>query len=128
MDLAGRPLSVSTAVVKVGMERSITNSQCNNMYALYLIVKVLRRKVLNNYLRHYFLRLQLIMGPPFHVAGKEELNFEDWSPGPNEGQSACRSGKGLPSFLIYIATLSIGLAPGIEPVTSHSVVKLYRLN
>ena len=37
------------------------------IYALYFIVKVLSRKVLNNSLGHYFLRLQLVTGPPFLV-------------------------------------------------------------
>ena len=54
------------------MGRSGTSGQCNNIYALYLIVKVLSRKVLNNYSGHYFLRLQLVTGPPFHVVTRAE--------------------------------------------------------
>ena len=40
--------------------------------ALYFIVKVLSRKVLNNYLGHYFLHLQLVTGPPFLVITRAE--------------------------------------------------------
>lgn len=54
------------------MGRSGTNGQCNNIYALYLIVKVLSSKVLNNYLGHYFLRLQLVTDPPFHLVTRAE--------------------------------------------------------
>ena len=39
-----------------------------------------------------------------------------------EGPAAC-SAKGVPSFLSYFKTLSIGPAPGIEPATSRSAVK-----
>ena len=45
-----------------------------------------------------------------------------WSSEPREGPAARRA-KEVPSFLSYFKTLSIGLAPGIEPVTSHSAVK-----
>ena len=41
---------------------------------------------------------------------------------PREGPTAC-SAKGVPSFLSYFKTLSIGPAPGIEPATSCSAVK-----
>ena len=37
-----------------------------------------------------------------------------WSSEPREGLAAC-SAKGVPSFLSYFKTLSIGPAPGIEP-------------
>ena len=40
--------------------------------ALYFIVKVLSRKVLNKYLGHYFLHLQLVTGPPFLVITRAE--------------------------------------------------------
>ena len=42
------------------------------IYALYFIVKVLSRKVLNKSLEHYFLRLQLVTGPPFLVITRAE--------------------------------------------------------
>ena len=45
-----------------------------------------------------------------------------WSSKSRERQAAC-SAKGIPSFLSYFKTLSIGPAPGIEPATSLSAVK-----
>ena len=45
-----------------------------------------------------------------------------WLSEPREGLPVCRA-KGVPSFLSYFKTLSIGPAPGIEPATSHSAVK-----
>ena len=45
-----------------------------------------------------------------------------WSSEPREGLAAYRA-KEVPSFLSYFKTLSIGPAPGIEPVTSRSAVK-----
>ena len=51
-----------------------------------------------------------------------------WSSEPREGLACC-SAKGVPSFLSYFKTLSIGPAPGIEPATSRSAVNaLYRLS
>ena len=60
------------------------------------------------------------------------LSFTDrhfmWSFEPGEGLAAC-SAKGVPSFLSYFKTLSIGRAPGIEPATFRFVVNtLYRLS
>ena len=45
-----------------------------------------------------------------------------WSSEPREGLATC-SAKGIPSFLSYFKTLSIGPAPGIKPATSRSAVK-----
>ena len=45
-----------------------------------------------------------------------------WSSESGEGLAICRA-KVVPSFLSYFKTLSIGLAPGIEPATSRSAVK-----
>ena len=45
-----------------------------------------------------------------------------WSSEPREGLAAC-SAKGVPSFLSYFKTLSIGPAPAIELATFLSVVK-----
>ena len=45
-----------------------------------------------------------------------------WSFEPSEGLAAC-SAKGVPSFLSYFKTLSIGPALRIEPATSRSAVK-----
>ena len=42
-------------------------------------------------------------------------------------KAICRA-KAVPSFLSHVKTLSVGVAPGIEPVASHAVVKhSYRL-
>ena len=45
-----------------------------------------------------------------------------WPPEQRIGLPAC-SAKRVPSFLSYFKTLSIGLAPGIEPVTLRPTVK-----
>ena len=51
-----------------------------------------------------------------------------WSSEQREGLTACTE-EGVPSFLSYFKTLSIGPAPGIEPATSRSAVsKLYWLS
>ena len=47
-----------------------------------------------------------------------------WSLEPLEGPAAC-SAKGVPSFLSYFKTLSVGPVLGIEPATSRSVVKRF---
>ena len=52
----------------------------------------------------------------------------DTAPSPSEHASQARqlaacSAKGVPSFLSYFKTLSIGPAPGITPATSPSAVK-----
>ena len=52
---------------------------------------------------------------------KRDRHFT-WSSEPREGLAACTA-KGLPSFLSYFKTLSIGPAPEIEPATSRSAVK-----
>ena len=61
------------------------------------------------YLGTLFLRLQLEPRPP-------------WSSEPRVGLAACRA-KGVPSFLSYFKTLSVGPALGIELTTSCSAVK-----
>ena len=45
-----------------------------------------------------------------------------WRSEPREGLAACGA-KGIPSFLSYFKTLSIGPALGIELTTSRSAVK-----
>ena len=45
-----------------------------------------------------------------------------WSSEPRKGLADCRE-KRVPSFLSYFKTLSIGPAPGMEPVTTRSAVK-----
>ena len=44
-----------------------------------------------------------------------------WWSKPRKGLAAY-SANGVPSFLSYFKTPGIGLAPGIEPTTSHSAV------
>ena len=57
----------------------------------------------------------------FYVSNWRRDRHFTWSSEPHEGL-ACRSAKGVPSFLGYFKTLSIGPAPGIEPATSRSAV------
>ena len=83
--------------------------------ALYLSVNVFSSKV-------------LIGDTIFYVSNWRRDRHFTWSSEPREGLACC-SAKGVPSFLGYFKTLSIGPAPGIEPATSHSAVNtLYRLS
>ena len=61
-----------------------------------------------------FLRLQLEKGTPFYVVIRAT----------DQGLAAC-STKRVPSFLSYFKTLSIRLAPGIEPATFRSAVNRF---
>ena len=64
----------------------------------------------------------------FYVSNWRRDRHFTWSSEPREGLACC-SAKGVPSFLGYFKTLSIGPAPGIEPATSRSAVNtLYRLS
>ena len=83
--------------------------------ALYLSVNVFSMKV-------------LIRDTIFYISNwRRDCHFT-WSSQLREGLACC-SPKGVPSFLGYFKTLSIGPAPGIEPVTSRSAVNtLYRLS
>ena len=58
----------------------------------------------------------------FYVSNWRRDRHFTWSSEPREGLACC-SAKGVPSFLGYFKTLSIGPAPGIEPATSRSAVK-----
>ena len=83
--------------------------------ALYLSVNVFSTKV-------------LIRDTIFYVSNWRRDRHFTWSSQPREGLACC-SAKGVPSFLGYFKTVSIGPAPGIEPATSHSAVNtLYRLS
>ena len=83
--------------------------------ALYLSVNVLSTKV-------------LIGDTIFYVSNWTRDRHFTWSSEPREGLACC-SAKGVPSFLGYFKTLSIGPAPGIEPATFRSAVStLYQLN
>ena len=61
---------------------------------------------------------------------RDTINVSYWRPDrhfawlskPREGLAICNA-KGVPSFLSYFTTLSIGLVSGIEPATSGSAVK-----
>ena len=83
--------------------------------ALYLSVSVFSPKV-------------VIGDTMFYVSNWRRDRYFTWSSEPREGLACC-SAKGVPSFLGYFKTLSIGPAPGIEPATSRSAVNtLYRLS
>ena len=56
----------------------------------------------------------------FSMKGLIKDTIFTWSSEPREGSATC-SAKGVPSFLGYFKTLSIGRALGIEPPTFHSV-------
>ena len=79
--------------------------------ALYLNVNVFSTKVL---------RRGTIFTSP--AGDRTAILRGQWTTEPREGPAAC-SAKGVPSFLSYFKTLSIGPAPGIEPATSRSAVK-----
>ena len=78
--------------------------------ALYLSVNVFSTKV------------PIGPGHYFYVSYWRRDRHFTWSSEPREGPAACRA-KGVPSFLSYFKTLSIGPAPEIEPATSRSAVK-----
>ena len=64
----------------------------------------------------------------FYVSNWRRDRHFTWSSEPREGLACC-SAKGVPSFLGYFKTLSIGPAQGIENTTSRSAVNmLYRLS
>ena len=61
-------------------------------------------------------------GRYFYVSNWRRNRHFTWSFEPREGLAVCTA-KGVPSFLSYLKTLSIGQVPGIEPATSLSAVK-----
>ena len=64
----------------------------------------------------------------FYVSNWRRDHHFTWSSEPCEGLACC-SAKGVPSFLSYFMTQSIGPAPGIKPATFRSAVNtLYRLS
>ena len=79
--------------------------------ALYLNVNVFSTKVL--------IRGTIFTSP---AGDRTAILRGQWTTEPREGPAA-GSAKGVPSFLSYFKTLSIGPAPGIEPATSRSAVK-----
>ena len=79
--------------------------------ALYLSVNIFTMKVL---IKDLFLGLQLETVTPVTVT--------PWSSESRESLAVCTA-KGVPSFLSYFKTLSIGPVPGIEPATSRSAAK-----
>ena len=56
----------------------------------------------------------------FYVSNWKRDRHFTWSSEPREGLAACTA-KGVPSFLSYFKTLSIGPAPEIEPATSRAL-------
>ena len=88
---------------------------CTFYCTFYLSVNVFSTKV-------------LIGDTIFYVSNWRRDRHFTWSSEPREGLACC-SAKGVPSFLGYFKTLSIGPAPGIEPATSRFAVNtLYRLS
>ena len=84
-------------------------------YTFYLSVNVFSTKV-------------LIGDTIFYFSNWRRDRHFTWSSEPREGLACC-SAKGVPSFLGYFKTLSIGPVPGIEPANSRSAVNtLYRLS
>ena len=88
------------------MERNIylnTPPTTEKKIALYLSVNVFSTKV-------------LIGDTTFYVSNWRRNRHFTGSSEPREGLACC-SAKGVPSFLGYFKTLSIGPARGIEPAT-----------
>ena len=85
-----------------------TCRQCMYLNFFYLSVNVFSTKV-------------LIEDTIFYVSNWRRDRHFTWSSETREGLACC-SAKGVPSFLGYFKTLSIGPAPGIEPATSLSAV------
>ena len=83
----------------------------NNGSICHVFICMVKTKQRTNW-GPYFLQLET--GPPLNVV----------IPEPRESQHA-RSAKGVPPFLSYFKTLSIGAAPGIEPATSRFAVKSF---
>ena len=76
----------------------------------------------------YLARKYYIWDTIFYVSNWRRDRHFTWSSEPREGLACC-SAKGVPSFLGYFKTLSIGPAPGIKPATFRSAVNtVYRLS
>ena len=58
----------------------------------------------------------------FHISNWRQDHHFMWSSEPRKGLACC-SATGVTSFLSYFKTLSIGVFPGIEPLTFCSAVK-----
>ena len=65
--------------------------------------------------------MKVLIGDTIFMSPRRDRHFT-WSSEPCEGLAICRA-KAVPSFLSHFKTLSVGPVPGIEPTTSHSVVK-----
>ena len=77
----------------------------------YFIVNVFSTKV-------------LIGDTIFYVSNWRRDRHFTWSSEQREGLACC-SAKGVPSFLGYFKTLSIGETPGNEPATSREMFNIY---
>ena len=95
-------------------EETKLTQRISYMHFFYLSVNVFSTKV-------------LIGDTIFYVSNwRRDRRHFTWCSEPREGLPAC-SAKGVPSFLGYFKTLSIGPAPEIEPATSRSAFNtLYR--
>ena len=67
----------------------------------------------------YLARKYSLITHVFYVSDWRRDSHFTWSSEPREGLAAC-SANGVPSFITYFKTLSIGPVPGIEPATSRS--------
>ena len=87
---------------------------------LCIVYGALYKKVSALYLSANVFRMKVPIGPGhyFYVSYWRRT----WSSEPREDLAIC-SVKGVPSFLSYFKTLSIGPAPKIEPATSRSAAK-----
>ena len=88
-----------------------------------------KKKKMHFYLSVNVFSTKVLIGDTiFYISNWRRDRHFTWSSEPREGLACC-SAKGVPSFLGYFKTLSIGPAPGIEPATSRSAVNtLYRLS
>ena len=80
--------------------------------------------------RIYFIRVSSVLSMKILIrdtiltspTGDRTAILRGYPSKPREGLAICNA-KGVPSFLSYFTTLSIGLVSGIEPATSGSAVK-----
>ena len=76
----------------------------------------------HSFCRHWkkalYLSVNVLIGDTISYVScwRQDRHFT-WSSEQHEGLAACGA-KGIPSFLSYFKALSIGPAPGIEPVTA----------
>ena len=98
-------------------------------YTYTLYIKPVKKKCTFLFECLYVFSTKVLIGDTiFYVSNWRRDRHFTWSSEPREGLACC-SAKGVPSFLSYFKTLSIGPAPGIKPATSRSAVNtFYRLS